>query len=148
MFLGRFSAASKIALPRSRPSDSRVASFALYIEPSRDICPIIISGLLAKYSLIIMSSPFLPLICFRPSHFCPFGSAPSSRFCRMIISVVTSVLAFPLKAVFGSLIAPIKSALSEICFLTPVSCLSMVPFDVINITNPPGRTLSNDLAKK
>ena len=64
------------------------------------------------------------------------------------MSVVTSVLAFSLNAVFGSRIAPTKSACAANCWRTVSVRLSRVPRDVMNITRPPGRTLANAATKK
>ena len=66
----------------------------------------------------------------------------------MMMSVVTSVLALRLKAVFGRRIAPIKLARSFTCLRSVLSILSIVPRDVMNMTIPPGRTFSSPLAKK
>lgn len=58
------------------------------------------------------------------------------------------MFALALKAVFGSLIAPIKSALSARYFLTELFSLSRVPLLVTKATTPPGLTLSKAFAKK
>ena len=65
-----------------------------------------------------------------------------------MMSDVTSVPAFALKVLLGSLIAPNKSARCAIYLLTLGFSLSSVPFEVINATTPPGLTLSSVLAKK
>ena len=64
------------------------------------------------------------------------------------MSLVTSVPAFALKVLSGSLTAPNSSALWAIYFRTSGLALSIVPFEVMNITTPPVRTLSRALAKK
>ena len=56
------------------------------------------------------------------------------------MSDVTSVPAFALKVLLGSLIAPNKSARCAIYLLTLGFSLSSVPFEVINATTPPGHT--------
>ena len=71
-----------------------------------------------------------------------------SLFFKKIISEVTSVPATPLNVVFGSLIAPKNSALSDIYLLTSSLFLSIVPEDVIKAMMPPSLTLSKVLAKK
>ena len=53
-----------------------------------------------------------------------------------------------LKGVVGSLTAPNNSALCARYCRTDGFALSSVPFDVMNATTPPGRTLSSVLAKK
>lgn len=53
-----------------------------------------------------------------------------------------------LKVLSGSLTAPNSSALWAIYFRTSGLALSIVPFEVMNITTPPVRTLSRALAKK
>ena len=75
-------------------------------------------------------------------------STMRSRFWKNKISEVTSVPAFALNAVFGSLTAPNRSALCARYLLTSGLALSMVPLLVIKATTPPGRTLSNVFAKK
>ena len=62
-----------------------------------------------------------------------------SRFWKNKISALTSVPAFALKAVFGSRIAPSRSARSAKYFRTSGDALSIVPFVVINAATPPGR---------
>ena len=64
------------------------------------------------------------------------------------MSVVTSVLAFFLNAVFGSRIAPIKSHDLATASRKWGYCLSSVPRDVTNATRPPGRTRSAAATKK
>ena len=64
------------------------------------------------------------------------------------MSVVTSVLAVFEKALLGRRTAPSRSALWARYSRTAVSCLSMVPLEVINATMPPVLTLSNVFAKK
>ncbi|OPZ16311.1 MAG: hypothetical protein BWZ04_03158 [Firmicutes bacterium ADurb.BinA205] len=64
------------------------------------------------------------------------------------MSEVTSVPAFALKALFGSLIAPRSSALCARYFLNDGFALSSVPLDVTNATTPPALTLSRLFAKK
>ena len=61
---------------------------------------------------------------------------------------MTSVPAFALKVLLGSLIAPNKSALCAKYLLTVGFSLSNVPLLVINATTPPGLILSSVLAKK
>ena len=75
-------------------------------------------------------------------------SVMRSRFCKMRISLVTSVPAFARKVLSGSLIAPSSSALWAIYFRTSGLALSIVPFEVMNATTPPVRTLSRAFAKK
>ena len=75
-------------------------------------------------------------------------SITRSRFCRIRISLVTSVPAFALKVLSGRRIAPKSSALWAIYLRTSGLALSIVPFEVMNITPPPARTLSNAFAKK
>ena len=65
-----------------------------------------------------------------------------------MISDVTTVPALSLKVLFGSLIAPISSALWQIYFLTFSFCLSIVPFEVINAITPFGLTLSKVFPKE
>ena len=89
-----------------------VGDFAAYIVPSSAIWPNIISGCRAKYSFTWISALSLPSIF---SNFCqgsPFAAVCGVRFCRKMMSVVTSVPAPALKVVFGSRIAPIRSARS------------------------------------
>ena len=64
------------------------------------------------------------------------------------MSDVTFVPAFLVNVLLGNLIAPSKSALCAIYFLTDGFSLSNVPFDVTNAITPPGLTLSNVFAKK
>ena len=64
------------------------------------------------------------------------------------MSDVTSVPAFALNVLLGSLIAPNKFALWAIYFLTLGFSLSSVPLLVINAITPPGLTLSSVFAKK
>ena len=71
-----------------------------------------------------------------------------SLFCRNIISDVTLVPAFFVNVLSGNLIAPNKSALCAIYFLTSIFSLSIVPLEVIKAIIPPGLTLSRVLAKK
>ena len=107
------------------------------------IFPMIISGWSAKYWFMAMPSSF--------SQRCTQSGSMSitlSRFFKKRMSEVTSVPAFSLKAVLGSLIAPRSSALCARYFLTSGLFLSIVPFDVTNATTPPGLTLSKALAKK
>ncbi len=76
------------------------------MRPSRRISPSIISGCAAKYSLTEMVSPrelVISVVCFQAG---PLGSSPGSRLRRMTMSVVTSVLAFFLKASLGRRMAP------------------------------------------
>ena len=123
-------------------SGVQVASIP-YAPDTISIFPIIISGWSAKYWFRAMPSSF--------SDKCTQSGSISitlSRFFRKRISEVTSVPAFSLKAVFGSLMAPKSSALCARYFLTSGLFLSMVPFDVTNATTPPGLTLSKVLAKK
>ena len=87
------------------------------------IVPHICSGCSTKYAFISM--PFSSFAVF--SHNGSFSGViviGFSRFCKKIISDVTSVPAFDLKAVFGSLTAPKKSAFLAINFLAVVSNLS------------------------
>ena len=72
----------------------------------------------------------------------------TSLFCKKIISEVTLVPAFLEKVSFGSLIAPIKSALSAMYFLNELFALSSVPLLVIKAIIPPALTLSKVFAKK
>ena len=72
----------------------------------------------------------------------------SVRFCKKIMSEVTSVPALALKALLGSLTAPKNSAFSASNRRAVSLRLSSVPFDVINATTPPGFTISSDLEKK
>ena len=78
----------------------------------------------------------------------PCGISPGNRFRSITISVVTSVLAFCLKAVLGKRIAPSKSACCETYSRTAPSSLSNVPLEVTKRISPPGRTFSSDEAKK
>ncbi|GFI29760.1 hypothetical protein IMSAGC013_01147 [Lachnospiraceae bacterium] len=71
-----------------------------------------------------------------------------SRFCRNMMSLVTSVPALSLKALLGRRIAPSSSARSAMYFLTEEFALSSVPLLVMNATMPPGLTLSSVFAKK
>ena len=71
----------------------------------------------------------------------------SERFFRNIISDVTSVPA-DLKALFGNLIAPTKSALFANSLRNELSFLSSVPLEVTKAMIPPSRTLSSDFKKK
>ncbi len=75
-------------------------------------------------------------------------SITRSRFFKNRISEVTSVPAFSLNAVFGSLTAPNSSALCARYFRTSGFFLSIVPFEVTKATMPPGLTLSSVFAKK
>lgn len=68
-------------------------------------------------------------------------------FFKNKISDVTSVPAFALKAVFGSLTAPSNSARCARYFRTSGLDLSSVPLLVIKATIPPGRTLSSVLQR-
>ncbi len=63
------------------------------------------------------------------------------------MSAVTSVPA-DLKALFGNLTAPTKSALSAKVLRKELSFLSSVPLEVTKATMPPSRTLSSDFKKK
>ena len=71
-----------------------------------------------------------------------------SLFWKNKISLVTSVPASALNALFGSLTAPTSSARSARYFRTLLFFLSIVPFVVITATIPPGLTLSMDFATK
>ena len=71
-----------------------------------------------------------------------------SRFWRIKISLTALVFALSLKVLFGKRIAPNNSARSLIYFRTELFALSIVNREVINAIIPPGRTLSNVLAKK
>ena len=64
------------------------------------------------------------------------------------MSEVTFVPAFFVNVLSGNLIAPNKSVLCAIYFLTSGFSLSIVPFEVIKAIIPPGLTLSRVLAKK
>ena len=75
-------------------------------------------------------------------------STTLSRFLKNKISDVTSVPAFSLNAVFGSLTAPKSSARCARYFLTSGFFLSIVPFEVTKATMPPGLTLSKVFVKK
>jgi hypothetical protein len=66
----------------------------------------------------------------------------------MMMSVVTSVPAFFLKALFGRRIAPSNSVRVESISRSVESSLSIVPRDVMNMSSPPGRTFSSEAAKK
>ena len=107
------------------------------------IFPSTISGWSAKYWFMAMPSAF-SVKCTQSGSM----SITLSRFFKNKISEVTSVPAFSLKAVFGSLIAPRSSALCARYFLTSGLFLSMVPLLVTNATTPPGLTLSKVFAKK
>ena len=107
------------------------------------ISPKIMSGLSTKYWFILC-----PLaLVFRCTH-AGSMSTMRSRFCRKIMSEVTSVPAALLKVSFGKRMAPSRSARCAMYFRTAGFSLSMVPLEVINATIPPGRTLSKVLAKK
>lgn len=75
-------------------------------------------------------------------------SVTLSLFFKKIISVVTSVPAFFLNVSFGSLIAPISSALCEIYLLTSSLSLSNVPLLDIKAITPLGLILSNVFPKE
>ena len=64
------------------------------------------------------------------------------------MSVVTSVPAFCLKAVLGNRMAPRNSVFGARYSRSVELTLSIVPREVMNVTRPPGRTLSRALAKK
>ena len=66
----------------------------------------------------------------------------------MMMSVVTSVPAFFLKASFGKRIAPSNSVRVESISRNVESNLSIVPREVMNMSKPSGRTFSNAAAKK
>ena len=107
------------------------------------IFPKIISGWSAKYWFMAIASSF--------SDKCTQSGSISitlSRFLKKRMSDVTSVPAFSLKAVFGSLTAPKSSALPARYFLTSGLFLSIVPLEVTKATTPPGLTLSKVFAKK
>jgi len=60
----------------------------------------------------------------------------------MTISVVTSIPAFYLKAVLGKRMAPRNSVFGARYSRSVELALSIVPREVMNMTRPPGRTLS------
>ena len=64
------------------------------------------------------------------------------------MSVVTSVLAFCLKASLGRRMAPKNSACCERYSRRVELTLSIVPIEVMNKSNPPGRNFSSAAAKK
>jgi len=107
------------------------------------ILPNTISGWSTKYLFILIPSSLT-------SNDTQSGniSVIDSLFCKKIISEVTSVPALFLKVLFGSLIAPNKSALCAIYFLTSIPSLSIVPLLVTKAITPPGLTLSIVFAKK
>ena len=63
-------------------------------------------------------------------------------------TLVTSVPAFRLKVLSGRRMAPMRSARWARYLRTAEFSLSSVPFDVMNATIPPGRTLSSVFPKK
>ena len=87
-----------------------VGSLRPYMRPSKRISPIIISGCAAKYSFTGMVSPSELVISPIAFHAGPDGSSPGCRLRRITMSVVTSVLAFRLKASLGRRTAPSRSA--------------------------------------
>ena len=76
------------------------------------------------------------------------GTISRSRFFKNRISVVASVPATCLKAVFGRRMAPRSSARCARYLLLLEFALSMVYLDVMTATIPPGRVLSRDFARK
>ena len=64
------------------------------------------------------------------------------------MSLVTSVPALALKAVFGKRIAPMRSARWARYFRTAGLSLSIVPFEVMKAITPPGRILSSVFPRK
>ena len=110
---------------------------------SYSIVPSIISGCSTKYELTGMPSFVYPR-CTQSGSM----SICRSLFLKNKMSDVTSVPAFSLNAVLGSLIAPINSALCARYLLTLGFALSIVPFVVINAAIPPGLIWSNAFAKK
>ena len=137
--------ASSSCNERSAPSMGKqaVSFLSPYIFARNAIFPSTILGWSAKYELTGMPSSVL-------SRCTQSGSMEirRSRFCKNRISIVTSVPAFALKALFGSRIAPRSSARSARYLRTEGLALSSVPFEVRNATTPPGRTLSSARAKK
>ena len=96
-----------------------------------------------KYSFIIIPSSF----GFTSTQL-GVSAFISSLFCKNIISDVTFVFAFFIKVLFGSLIAPIRSALCDIYFLNSLLVLSRVPLLVTKAITPPVRNLSRVFAIK
>ena len=113
------------------------------LELLSSISPSIISGCDMKYLLMFIPSAYSSISI----HSGKLSVRISSLFCKNTISVVTSVPAL-LKALSGSLTAPIRSALSAKYLLHLLSALSSVPLEVIKANIPPVLTLSIFLAKK
>src|ERR1017187_1056911 len=84
-----------------------------YILPASRICPSIMSGWRAKYSLM-NTGPSGVSMGARSRHVSHPGVTPRPCFCKKRMSVVTSVPAFALNAVSGRRFAPIRRAFGQI----------------------------------
>ena len=140
--------AGTIAWPSSPPVLTSVGSPCRYRPPASRISPSISSGRATNHSFTAMVSPSELVMVPSSRQGCPARASPGIRLRSTTMSVVTSVCAFFLNALFGRRMAPRKSADRFRCSRNVGSALSSVPLEVMKTSNPPGRTFVSAAAKK